>query len=288
MHIRMSTHNGTNGKLLDGIGSKVRTLRNESHLTIKELSDRAGLSPRFVAQLEAGQGNISISRLADVATALGRPLQELLPPTSNDGSLHSEIWHQINHCTEEDLQELRDWLAERKGRTETRFIALVGLRGAGKSTVGAQLAKKLKMDFVEIDSLIERTAGMSLGEIFAIHGEDYYRRLEREVLARLFAESKGCVLATGGSIVTDTESWDIVKRRCFTIWLRATPQEHMNRVLRQGDTRPMRDNPSAMAELKSLLSRREPLYAQVDLVVKTSNELPQNIVSKISRRIERG
>src|SRR5215475_12105077 len=122
---------------------------------------------------------------------------------------------------------------------------------------------------------------MSLGEMFAIHGEDYYRRLERESLSKLFAESKGCVLATGGSIVTDSESWDIVKRRCLTVWLKATPQEHMNRVLRQGDTRPMKDNPSAMAELKSLLSRRESLYAQADLVVKTSNETPQNIVSTI-------
>ena len=126
---------------------------------------------------------------------------------------------------------------------------------------------------------------MSLGEIFAIHGEDYYRRLEREALTRLFAESKGCVLATGGSLVTDAESWELVKRRCFTIWLRATPQEHMNRVLHQGDTRPMRDNPSAMVELKSLLTRREPLYAQADFMVRTSGETPADTVSKIAKQI---
>jgi XRE family aerobic/anaerobic benzoate catabolism transcriptional regulator len=238
--------------LLESIGAKVRALRVESHLTIKDLAQQSGLSVRFISQLEAGQGNISIVRLAGLASALGRSLQELIP----------------------------------SGKKSTpEFIALVGLRGAGKSTVGAQLARKLRTEFIEIDSLVERTAGISLGEIFAIHGEDYYRRLEREVLARLFAESKGCVLATGGSIVTDAESWDLVRRRCFTVWLRATSQEHMNRVLRQGDTRPMKDNPSAMAELKSLLARREPLYAQSDLALKTSGETPTDIVSKIGKSI---
>jgi XRE family aerobic/anaerobic benzoate catabolism transcriptional regulator len=239
--------------LLEGIGAKVRELRTESHLTIKGLAQQAGLSVRFISQLEAGQGNISIVRLADIAAALGKPVQELIPLNT---------------------------------KSSPRFVALVGLRGAGKSTVGERLAQKLETGFIEIDSLIERTAGISLGEIFAIHGEDYYRRLEQETLARLFAESKGCVLATGGSIVTDTESWDLVKRRCFTVWLRATPQEHMNRVLRQGDTRPMKDNPSAMAELRSLLARREPSYSQCDLAIKTSGEAPAKIVSKIAERFE--
>ena len=254
MHLNMSGNgNGDKSILLERIGAKVRELRTESHLTIKDLASQSGLSIRFISQLEAGQGNISITRLANVASALGTPVQELIP--------------------------LMD-------KSAPRFIALVGLRGAGKSTVGAQLAKRLKSEFVEIDSLIERTAGMLLGEIFAIHGEDYYRRLELEVLTRLFGESKGCVLATGGSIVTDSESWHLVKRRCFTVWLRATPQEHMNRVLRQGDTRPMKDNPSAMVELKSLLFRREPLYSQSDLVVKTSKESPANIVAKISESFQ--
>ena len=248
----MNGNGSDKSELLEGIGARVRELRTESHLTIKGLARQSGLSMRFISQLESGQGNISIVRLADIASALGKQLQELIPSPED---------------------------------SRPRFVALVGLRGAGKSTVGAQLAKKLKTEFIEIDSLIERSAGMSLGEIFAIHGEDYYRRLEREVLARLFAESKGCVLATGGSIVTDSESWDLVRRRCFTVWLRATSQEHMNRVLRQGDTRPMKDNPSAMAELKSLLSRREPLYAQSDLALKTSGEAPTEIASRIVKSV---
>jgi len=267
--------------LLESIGARVRALRAEAQLTIKDLAERAGLSPRFVAQLEAGEGNISITRLAQVAAALNRPVQELIPPASRDGSLHAQIWHLLSRCSEDDLQELRRWLVARAGEPAPRFIALVGLRGAGKSTVGAMLARRLKTKFVELDSLIEQTAGMSLGEIFTLHGEEYYRRLEREALAKLLAESRGCVLATGGSLVTDAESWDLVKRRCFTVWLRATPREHMTRVMRQGDMRPMKDNPSAMAELKVLLDRREPLYAQADLTIKTSDKSPTAVVNQI-------
>ena len=256
-------------------------------MTIKELAERAELSPRFISQLEAGEGNISITRLAQVAAALDRPLQTLIPPASNDGSLHAEIWHLLSQCEEEELQEVREWLARRAGKGGTRFVALVGLRGAGKSTVGVQLARRLKAEFVELDALIEKSAGISLGEIFALHGEEYYRRLERATLTKVFAESHGCVLATGGSLVTDAESWGAVKRRCFTIWLRATPQEHMTRVLRQGDTRPMKDNPSAMTELKTLLQRRESLYAQAALTIKTSTHSPSAIVTQIIQALDR-
>src|SRR5207249_1084121 len=200
MHIRMN-HNGGKASLLTSIGARVRALRNGAHLTIKELAERAELSPRFISQLEAGEGNISITRLAQVAAALDRPLQTLIPPASNDGSLHAEIWHLLSRCSEEELQEAREWLAERAGKGTPRFVALVGLRGAGKSTVGAQLARRLKTEFVELDALIEKSAGIALGEIFALHGEEYYRRLEQATLTKLFAESHGGVLATGGSLV---------------------------------------------------------------------------------------
>jgi XRE family aerobic/anaerobic benzoate catabolism transcriptional regulator len=271
--------------LLESIGARVRALRLGARLTIKELAERAALSSRFVMQLEAGQGNISIARLAQLADALERSLQELIPPASGDGSLSAQIWHLLSRCSEDDLQKLRQWLVARVGAQLPRFIALIGLRGAGKSTVGAQLARRLKTEFVEVDALIEKAAGISLGELFALHGEEYYRRLEREVLSRLFADSRGCVLATGGSIVTDAESWGMVKRQCFTVWLQATPQEHMTRVLRQGDTRPMKDNPSAMAELKALLARREPLYAQADMIVRTSNKSPAAVVAHILKEL---
>ncbi len=280
-------HNGGKRSLLESVGARVRALRNGAHLTIKELAERAELSPRFISQLEAGAGNISITRLQQVAAALDRPLQTLIPPASNDGSLHAEIWHLLSRCSEEELQEARAWLAQRAGKQTPRFIALVGLRGAGKSTVGAQLARRLKTEFVELDALIEKSAGISLGEIFALHGEDYYRRLEQAALAKFFAASHGGVLATGGSLVTDAESWGVVKRRCFTVWLRATPQEHMTRVLRQGDTRPMKDNPSAMTELKALRRRRESLYAQAELTIKTSAHAPSAVVTQIIQMLGR-
>src|SRR5262245_53549345 len=184
--------------LLKEIGDRVRALRSEARLTQTDLAERAALSPRFIAQIEAGQANISILRLTEISSALNRPLQELIPPPSNDGSLYSEVWHLLSRCREEDWQELRHWLRERSGEPQPQFIALVGLRGAGKSTVGALLAKRLKIEFIELDSLIEKAAGISLGEIFAMHGEDYYRRLERTTLTEILASVHGGVVATGG------------------------------------------------------------------------------------------
>jgi XRE family transcriptional regulator, aerobic/anaerobic benzoate catabolism transcriptional regulator len=271
--------------LLQGLGARVRALRSEASLTIKELAKRAELSLRFVIQLEAGQGNISVAGLARVAAALGRPLPELIPPPSDDQSIRAKLWQIFSSSSDEDLQDFQHWFAQRSGDTNRYFIALIGLRGAGKSTVGAKLAKKLKTEFVELDSRIEQAAGMSLGEIFSMHGEEYYRRLEQQELQRLFNESNGCVLATGGSLVTYAESWSLVKRNCFTVWLRATPEEHMTRVLQQGDLRPMKDNPSAMNELKALLARRDSLYSESKTTIKTSDHSPAEVVEQIIQTI---
>jgi XRE family aerobic/anaerobic benzoate catabolism transcriptional regulator len=160
------------------------------------------------------------------------------------------------------MLELKRWLDTRAGSRRPRLIALVGLRGAGKSTIGGLLARRMEMPFIELDTLIEQAAGMSLGEVFSLHGEDYYRRLERTSWPRVLRETSAAVIAVGGSIVSDAQNWELLKRRCLTIWLRATPGDHMQRVIRQGDTRPMRNNPAAMTELRGLLERREPLYAE--------------------------
>jgi len=269
--------------LLAPLGARVRGLRLEAGLTIRELAERAGLSHRFVIKLEAGQANISIAGLARAAAALGRSIHELIPPAREDDSLRAQMWRLFSQSSDDDLRELQQWFAARNGEQLRRFIALIGLRGAGKSTVGPLLAKRLKSEFIEVDALIEKAAGMSLGEVFTLHGEEYYRRLEREALTRLFARSRGCVLATGGSIVTDAESWGMVKRQCFTVWLHATPQEFMRRLRRQGDTRPMKGSPSAMAELKSLLARREPLYAQAALTMRTTGQSPATVAARILR-----
>lgn len=272
--------------LLAAMGAHIRALRLGAGLTVKEFAKRAALSPRFVNQLEAGAGNISIAGLARVAAALGRSAHELIPPVDDDHSPAADIWRLVSDASSDELHDLQQWLETRMGsKSSPRFVALIGLRGAGKSTVGPALARRLKTEFVELDKLVEKAAGMSMGEIFATHGEAYYRELERDSILQLFAASRGCVLVPGGSVVTDPETWGLIKRRCFTIWLHATPQEFMRRMRRQGDLRPMQGRPSAMDELKALLARREPLYAESHLKIKTTNKSPTAVIGQIIKSV---
>jgi XRE family aerobic/anaerobic benzoate catabolism transcriptional regulator len=239
------------GELLQALGAAVRARRGEKGLTMRQLGERAGVSERFLVQLETGEGNISVVRLEDVAEALGTTGAELLTLASEPGSR-----------------------AGRSPRTGAPVVSLLGLRGAGKSTIGARLAKRLKVPFVELDVLVAREAGMSLDTIFEMHGEAYFHRLERETLRKLLDESasRGAVLATGGSIVTDPETFGLLKQRTLTLWLKARPRDHWDRVVAQGDVRPMRGRANAMNELKALLRAREPLYAQAAHVIDTSSD----------------
>jgi len=225
--------------LLTEIGSRVRSRRTAMGWTLKEVAGRSGVSTRFLSDLETGKGNISVARLAEVARALDISLGSLLP--SENGATPAKA-----------------------------MIALVGLRGAGKSTIGAALAKQLKVPFVELDALIEKEANLSLAELFSLHGENYYKRLANDILLKLLAKDEAVVLATGGSIVTDPETWQLLKRRSHTVWLKATPEDHWKRVLGQGDTRPMANRGSAMTELRSILSIRSPLYAEASQTIDTS------------------
>ncbi len=223
---------------LSALGRAVRARRTERELTLHALSDRAGVSERFLVQLEAGQGNISVARLCDVAAALGTSASELL----------------------------RDAESPRR----PGVIALLGLRGAGKSTIGPELAQGLGVEFIELDQLVERAAGMSLGEVFELQGEAFYRKLERDTLKRVLGDGQDAVVATGGSIVSDPDTFELLRRSATTVWLKARPEDHMERVLAQGDERPVRNRGDAMAELRALLRQRAPLYAQAEHVVDTS------------------
>jgi len=243
--------------LLKAVGAIVRELREDSGMTRQMLSEQTGVSVRFLAQLEAGEGNISLLRLADVAGMLGSSAGELVS----------------------------DAEARLRARERGAMVALLGLRGAGKSTIGPRLAEKLGVPFFELDALVETAAGMRLGQIFEVHGEAYYRRLERETLARFVREHPAAVLATGGSIVTARETYRLLRRHFVTVWLRARPEDHWNRVVEQGDARPMAQNPHAMAELRALLAAREPLYAQAHQVVDTSRTGIKGAVDQLAREL---
>ncbi|HWP84168.1 MAG TPA: shikimate kinase, partial [Terriglobia bacterium] len=213
-------HKYESGSFLQSLGRKVRALRVASGRSIQELAGQAGLSPRFLAQVEAGRGNISVARLARIAAALGAPLPRIVPAFPPDHSLRGHVWEFVENCSEEDLEELHRWLSQRQKKILPRSIALVGLRGAGKSTIGKMLARRLGIPFVEIDALIEKEAGMSLMELFSIHGESYYRELEHQVMQKLLATSPPAVIATGGSLVTARDTWGMVLRQCHTVWLK--------------------------------------------------------------------
>jgi len=271
---------------LTDLGHRVRVLRMEGGLSIHELAAKAGLSPRFLSELEAGRGNISVARLFRVASALELPLQTLIPANKKDVSLRGRVWDLIEGCGGDNLDALYKWLSERMHKPIPRSIALVGVRGAGKSTVGRLLARRLGIRFVEFDALLERQSGLNLVQMFTLHGEGYYSQLQHDVMEKFLASAAPAVIATGGSLVTDRETWAMVRRQCHTVWLKARLQDHWNRVVAQGDIRPMKNNPGAMEELKSMLRIREPLYSQADLVIETWRLAPEKIVDVIMKGLE--
>ncbi|MDB4962230.1 MAG: Regulatory protein of benzoate catabolism [Myxococcales bacterium] len=238
---------------LSTVGSAVRSHRERRGWSRRELATHSGVSERFLAQLETGDGNISLRRFAEVAHALGTTPSVLLAAADAPASI--------------------------------KPIALLGVRGAGKSAVGEALAKRIGIAFVELDQQIEEAAGLPLGEVFALHGEAYYRRIEREVLTRILAVPSPMVLATGGSIVNDPTNFALLRSRCQTIWLRATAEDHWNRVVAQGDQRPMAENPHAFAELRALITAREKLYARAEHTVETTGLRLAQVVAAIAAMV---
>jgi XRE family aerobic/anaerobic benzoate catabolism transcriptional regulator len=251
------------------LGDRLRLARTRRGMTQRALATRSGISLRFVAQTESGTGNLSVLRLRELADALGLPPSDLLADRA-DTTATTLLATLPPHQQDEAASLLTRAFPVPPGRA-TR-IALIGLRGAGKSTLGRRLASARGVPFHELDREIERDAGAELPDIFELHGQSGFRRRERETLERLIAQPTGAVIATGGSIVATAATYDRLLATCRTIWLQAAPEDHMARVIAQGDLRPIRDNTRPMDDLRAILASREPLYARADLTLDTTGQ----------------
>jgi XRE family transcriptional regulator, aerobic/anaerobic benzoate catabolism transcriptional regulator len=234
-------------EFLATVANRVRTLREQRGMTRRALAKESGVSERYLGQLEAGQANASILLLRRISAALCASLPDLL---------------------------FQEALGKKR-------VALVGLRGAGKTTLGSLLAKRLGVPFVEVTQEIRRDSGLPVGEIIALYGQAGYRRIERKTLERVIAQFERAIVAAGGGIVSEEETFNLLRANCYTVWLRSTPDEHMARVLEQGDFRPMSGNAEAMADLKRILAAREPLYRKCHATVDTAGDTPGQSLEKL-------
>lgn len=262
---------------LVALGERVRMLRARRGLTRKAAAAAADVSERHLANLEYGIGNASILVLQQVAGALQCPLAELLGDVTTRSPEWLMIREMLEGCSESELRRARLLLAEHFGRSgrdggRQGRIALIGLRGAGKSTLGQMLADALEFPFIELSREIEKLAGCSIREIHDLYGTGAYRRYERRAIDAILANYEDVVIATPGGIVSDPASFNQVLARCTTVWLRADPADHMNRVAAQGDTRPMAASREAMEDLKRILSGRAAFYSKADLQLDTSRQ----------------
>src|SRR5690349_3939501 len=241
---------------LGRLGDRVRAWRNAHGMPRRLLAESSGVSERYLAQLEAGRGNISILLLRRIARAMRVSVEELV----------------------------REEPAARSAR-----IALVGLRGAGKSTLGAKLAQTLGVAFIELDREVEKEAGADLAEVFALYGQDAFRRFERRALERVLEENERAVIAAGGGLVTEPSTYELLLERCFCVWLKASPQEHMSRVVAQGDLRPFagktQGRSAALDEIRKLLADRERLYARAPLALDTSGRTVRQTLQELRKAL---
>jgi XRE family aerobic/anaerobic benzoate catabolism transcriptional regulator len=287
---------GSDEEFLLSLGTRVRDLRNRSGMTRKMLAHESAVSERHLAQLESGEGNISILLLRRIATVLNVSLEELFSVTQNgehtgqqDSSHKQRILRFIERLPSHRLEEaaarlMRDFGPQQNQRLAR--IALIGLRGAGKSTLGSKLAAERKLPFIELDHEIEKETGMPLAEIFSLYGQPGYRAIEKRTLERVLRAADRAVISVGGGIVSEKETYDYLLAHCYTIWLKAQPEEHMARVIAQGDFRIMAGSDRAMEDLRRILESREALYRKADASVDTANESIDESFIKLKAAIE--
>ena len=300
----MTTEPVVNATLAE-LGARVRAWRARRGMTRRVLAADSGLSERFLADVESGKGNVSINSLEGIARALNISMLELLQDAPRPALV--QMQGLLANLDDAQLDQAREILASTFGLHESqgreRRVALIGLRGAGKSTLGAQLATARGVPFVELDREIEREAGTSMNEILLLHGQGGYRRYERRALLRIAEENpEGVVMTTGGSIVSERETFDLLQSRFHCVWLKTSPEEHMARVVAQGDMRPFTSadkfadgnvetlasqgaTREAMDDIRRILASREALYARADAVVDTSARTLKQSLKDLERAV---
>jgi XRE family aerobic/anaerobic benzoate catabolism transcriptional regulator len=273
------------------VGALVRSARAKRGITRRKLAEQSGASERYLAQIESGQGNPSVIILKDIADALDLPVVELLPRGNGRNAALSRVLGLIASVPPSELSAIADLI---EGRTaaasaadRARRIALVGLRGAGKSTLGQLLAKQLDAPFIELNRVVEQAYGARIPDLIEIAGIATFRRYERDCLERVIAEHEAAVIATAGGIVSSPETYGLLLRRTHTIWIKTRPEEHMRRVMAQGDFRPLARNREAMSDLVAILDARSADYARAEAELDTSGDEERQSLTKLVRIAER-
>jgi len=281
--------NHVNDGYLRRLGDRVRVLRTQRGMSRKALAQHAKVSERYLAQLEAGLGNCSIVLLRRIARAIGLPVAQLV----HDGAeppLDLVLLTQFLERLPPDMIGKAHKLVTEQFRAASenqhrRRIALIGLRGGGKSTLGQMLADKLSLPFIELDREIEKRSGASLSEIFEMFGQETFRRAEHDALTDVLRQHPEFVIATSGSIVAEPANLELLLSSCLTVWVRAEPHEHMKRVMAQGDMRPIVNSARAMEDLVAILKSREPLYAKAEIELSTTGKSPEQNLAELLRLI---
>lgn len=272
------------------VGRLVRMGRAKRGMTRRQLAQGSGASERYLAQIESGQGNPSVIILRSIADALDVPVVELLPRPGG-GAVLDTVLDALGRLPLSELPAIAELIekhaAANSASDRARRIALVGLRGAGKSTLGRRLAVELGVPFIELDRIVERDYGASIPDLIEMAGLATFRRVERTCLERVIAEHEAAVIAAAGGIVSNPESYALLLRRAHTVWIKARPDEHMSRVMQQGDFRPMAQNREAMADLVAILDARRADYARAQAELDTSGDTVEESFSKLTRIVKR-
>jgi XRE family transcriptional regulator, aerobic/anaerobic benzoate catabolism transcriptional regulator len=279
------------GVFVAGIGRLVRLSRAKRGMTRRQLAQESGASERYLAQIESGQGNPSVLILKSIAQALDVPIIELLPRANGRPAAMTHVLDVLARTPVAELPALAELIEGHAARhvaaDRARRIALVGLRGAGKSTLGRRVADELACPFIELDRLVEQDYGARIPDLIEIAGLATFRRYERACLERVIDEHDTAVIATAGGIVSDAETYALLLRRSHTVWVRASPDEHMKRVLEQGDFRPMAQNREAMADLVAILDARRADYARAQAELDTSGDTIERSFGKLQDLVKR-